>query len=298
MTWRRSRGKTGARPGPATPKHRARRASLTQTGVAYGIRALASLVSLAPLSLSVLASLRDPNDYLRRGPLAWPQPPTLSNYAELFSASHSFITPLAVTAQMVAIILLGQILFSTLAAYAFAFLRFPGRDWLFWVFISTLMVPQAVIVIPLYLAFAEAGLRNTFWALVLPFMIGSPYAVFLLRENFRTLPRELMEAMRIDGAGHARILMHLIVPLNRPILATLAIITVVSHWNSFMWPLVITSGPTWQTITVATSALSTEHDNNWTVVMAATTLAMLPLILMYLLLNKQVARSIGGTDLR
>lgn len=266
--------------------------------VAYAVLGAAVIFTLAPLSLSVAASLRDPNDFLRQGSLQFPHPITFTNYQELFQGETTFVTPIAVTVQMVLVILAGQIIFSTLAAYAFAFLRFPGRDVLFWVFVATLMVPQVVVVVPLYLAFAEAGMRNTFWALVLPFMFGSPYAVFLLRENFRSLPQELLDAMRVDGAGHMRILRSLVVPLNRPILVTLVVITVVTHWNSFIWPLVITSGPTWQTITVATSGLSSQYNANWTVVMAATTLAMLPLILLYLVFQRQVARSIGGTQLR
>lgn len=199
---------------------------------------------------------------------------------------------------MVAVILVGQIVFSILAAYAFAYLQFPGRDVLFWAFIATLLVPQVVVVVPLFLAFQQMGLRNTFWALVLPFVFGSPYAVFLLRENFRSVPQELLDAMRVDGAGHLRMIRSLVVPLNRPIIVTLIVITVVTHWNSFMWPLIITTGDTWQTLTVATSALSTQYNNNWTMVMAATTLAMIPLILLYLVFQKQVAQSIGGTELR
>ncbi|MDO5644256.1 MAG: carbohydrate ABC transporter permease [Dermabacter sp.] len=266
--------------------------------VAYTILGAAVILTLGPLSLAVLTSLRGPSDFLRQGVMHLPDPLTLANYEELFTGATSFLTPFAVTGQMVAVILVGQIVFSTLAAYAFAFLRFPGRDAMFWVFVSTLMVPQVVVVVPLYLAFAEMGLRNTFWALVLPFVFGSPYAVFLLRENFRSMPQELLDAMRVDGAGHGRLLWNLIVPLNRPILVTLVVITVVTHWNSFIWPLVITSGPTWQTLTVATATLSTEHNQQWTVVMAATTLAMIPLILLYLVFQRQVARSIGGTELR
>src|SRR5699024_7409809 len=137
----------------------------------------------------------------------------------------------------------GQMVFSVLAAYAFSHLRFPGRHMLFWVYVATLMVPQVVVVVALYLMMSEVGLRNTFWALVLPFVLGSPYAIFLLRENFRSVPAELMDAMRIDGAGTLRLLWHLVVPLNRPIIVTLVLITVVTHWNNFLWPMVITSGP-------------------------------------------------------
>lgn len=272
--------------------------SVLSAVVAYTILIVAAVLTLAPFSLSIMTALRAPGDFLRQGPIHLPDPATIENFSALFTGPHGFVTPFAVTTQMVAVILVGQIVFSILAAYAFAYLQFPGRDVLFWAFIATLLVPQVVVVVPLFLAFQQMGLRNTFWALVLPFVFGSPYAVFLLRENFRSVPQELLDAMRVDGAGHLRLIRSLVVPLNRPIIVTLIVITVVTHWNSFMWPLIITTGDTWQTLTVATSALSTQYNNNWTMVMAATTLAMIPLILLYLVFQKQVAQSIGGTELR
>lgn len=133
-----------------------------------------------------------------------------------------------------------------------------------------------------------------------PFVFGSPpYAIFLLRENFRGVPSELMDAMRIDGAGTLRLLRSLVVPLNRPIIVTLMLITVVTHWNSFLWPMIITSGPPeWRVITVATSALQSQYNNNWTLVMAGTTIAMLPLVILMIVFQKQITRSVGETTLR
>ncbi len=154
-----------------------------------------------------------------------PTPPTLANYAGL--ADAGFGRALVVTALMTAVILVGQLTFSVLAAYAFARLEFPGRDALFWVYVATLMVPATVTVVPLYLMMAQAGLRNTFWALVLPFMFGSPYAIFLLREYFRGIPADLIKAARIDGANTLDVLVHVVVPASRPILVTLTLITVV-----------------------------------------------------------------------
>lgn len=267
-------------------------------GATYLVLLAAALLTLAPFTVSVLTSLTSPRQLAQQGPLHLPAPPTLESFEQLLSSVDGFVTPVAVTVQMVAVILVGQIVFSVLAAYAFAHLRFPGRDLLFWVFVATLMVPQVVVVVPLYLMLSEAGLRNTFWALVLPFVLGSPYAIFLLRENFRQMPSELMDAMRIDGAGTLRLLWNLVVPLNRPIIVTLVLITVVTHWNSFMWPMVITSGPEWRTITVATSALQSQYSSNWTLVMAGTTLAMLPLMLLMIVFQKQITRSVGGTGLR
>ena len=208
------------------------------------------------------------------------------------------MTPVVVTAQVVGVILVGQLFFSVLAAYAFARLDFPGRDALFWVYLATLMVPQIVTIIPLYAMFAAAGLRNTFWALVLPQVFGSPYAIFLLREYFRGIPEDLISAARLDGCNTMQVLRYVVVPVSRPILATLAVITVVSHWNNFLWPLVITSGPTWQTLTLATANLQSQYNGNWTLVMAATTVAVVPLLVIFLVFQRHVVRSITITGFK
>ena len=285
-----------ARRRPLTGSLLARR--VLSHGATYLVLIVAAALTLGPFLFSVMTALTSTTQFAQEGPLSLPAPPVLDNVIALFSSEDGFVTPVAVTVQMVAVILAGQMVFSVLAAYAFAQLRFPGRDLLFWVYIATLMVPQVVVVVPLYLMLSEMGLRNTFWALVLPFVLGSPYAIFLLRENFRGIPSELMDAMRIDGAGTLRLLWHLVVPLNRPIIVTLVLITVVTHWNSFMWPMVITSGPEWRVITVATSALQSQYNNNWTLVMAGTTLAMLPLVILMIVFQKQITRSVGDATLR
>jgi multiple sugar transport system permease protein len=161
-----------------------------------------------------------------------------------------------------------------------------------------LMVPQAVTVIPLYTMLTEVGLRNTFWALVLPQVFGSPFAIFLLREYFRAIPADLLDAARLDGCGTLRTLRHVAVPVSKPILATLTIITVVTHWNNFLWPLVITTGRRWQVLTVATAGLQSQYNGNWTVVTAATTTAILPLLVLFLAFQRHVVRSITITGFR
>ncbi|MDT5331549.1 MAG: multiple sugar transport system permease protein, partial [Mycobacterium sp.] len=148
----------------------------------YPVLAVGAVITLAPFAMGLLTSFTSARQFNTESPLSLPSPPALENYTGL--ADAGFGRALVVTALMTAVILLGQMTFSVLAAYAFARLRFPGRDVLFWVYIATLMVPATVTVVPLYLMMAEAGLRNTFWALVLPFMFGSPYAIFLLREYF------------------------------------------------------------------------------------------------------------------
>lgn len=264
----------------------------------YLVLVAGGLLTLAPFVLSLMTALKTPQQFATEPTLAFPNPFTGENFARLFGAEFDFVTPTAVTAQMVAVILIGQLTFSVFAAYAFARLRFPGRDVLFWVYLATLMVPQAVTIIPLYAMLADVGLRNTFWALVLPQVFGSPYAIFLLREYFRGIPSDLLDAAKLDGCGTARTLRHVVVPVSRPILATLMIITVVTHWNNFLWPLVITTGKQWQVLTVATAGLQSQYNGNWTIVMAATTVAILPLLALFLLFQRHVIRSITITGFR
>lgn len=270
--------------------------SASKVVAVYAVLAVGAVLTLLPFLAGLLTSLTSPEQFATGSPLALPDPPTLANYTGL--AGAGFGRAVVVTALVTAVILIGQLGFSVLAAYAFARLEFPGRDALFWVYVATLMVPATVTVVPLYLMMAQAGLRNTFWALVLPFMFGSPYAIFLLREYFRTIPADLIRAARVDGAHTLDVIAHVVIPASRPILVTLALITVVSQWNNFMWPLVITSGSDWRVLTVATAGLQTRYDAQWTLVMAATTVAIVPLIVVFVALGRHVARSIVVTGLR
>jgi multiple sugar transport system permease protein len=262
----------------------------------YLLLSVGAVITLAPFVFSLLTSLTSARQFATGRPLRLPNPPTFANYAGL--ADAGFGRAIVVTALMTAVIVLGQLTFSVLAAYAFARLTFRGRDVMFWAHIATLMVPPTVTIVPLYLMMAQAGLRNTFWALVLPFVFGSPYAIFLLREYFRTIPADLINAARLDGASTLDVLVHVVIPVSKPILVTLTLITFVSQWNNFMWPLVITSGPKWRVLTVATAGLQSQYNAQWTLVMAATTIAIIPLIVLFVAFQRHIVRSIVVTGLK
>lgn len=264
---------------------------LVYTGLGVG-----AIVTAAPFVLGLVTSFTSARQFATSAPLTWPRPFVLDNYAALGGAG--FGRAAVVTALMTALILLGQLTFSVLAAYAFARLEFPGRDALFWVYVATLMVPATVTVVPLYLMMAQLGLRNTFWALVLPYLFGSPYAIFLLRQHFRAIPADLVNAARLDGANTLDVIVHVVLPASRGILVTLALITVVSQWNSFLWPLMITSGSKWRVLTVATAGLQSQYNAQWTLVMAATTVAMVPLMVGFVVFQRHIVRSIVVTGLK
>lgn len=263
----------------------------------YLVLTIAAITTLAPMLLALNAAFSDKNEFLREGPLHPAIPPTLENFTDLFSRRVDFGEAIWNTVAVVAIVLIVQMLFSVTAAFAFAKLRFPGREALFWVFLATLMIPQVVTVIPLYFMLASWGARATLLGLVLPYLFGSPYAIFLLRESFRQIPDELIDAMRMDGAGTFRILFGLVVPLSRPILVTLTLITVVTHWNNFMWPQII-GGNRVFVLTTATAALQEQYATNVTLVMAASTIALVPLIALFVAFQQQIVRSISITGFR
>ncbi|GLL02169.1 carbohydrate ABC transporter permease [Dactylosporangium matsuzakiense] len=255
-------------------------------------------LTLAPYLLSVQTSLKTPQQFASQSPLALPDPVTGRNYAALVIGEHSLVPPLVITVQVVVVIVVGELVCSALAAYAFARLRFPGRDTLFWIYLATLMVPFVAIMVPRFAMITELGLRDTFWGIVLPAMFGSPYFVFLLREFFRSIPEDLLDAARLDGAGHLRTLWHVVLPLSRPILSTLLIIATAERWNDFLWPLIVTSGERWRVLTIATAALQSQFNGNWTLVMAATTLATLPLLVLFVVFQRHIVRSITLTGMK
>ncbi|OZD15209.1 carbohydrate ABC transporter permease [Rhodococcus sp. 06-156-3C] len=271
---------------------RPRRRTLVLDVITYAVLVVSSLLVLGPFLLSTMTSLKSSKQFAAEPATSFPSPLTADSYVGLIQGNYGFGRSILVTAVVSLVIVVGQTVFSVFAAYAFARLEFPGRDFLFWAYLSTLMVPGVVTMIPLYLLLSESGLRNTFWALVLPFVFGSPYAIFLLRQHFLSLPTDLISAARLDGAGHLRILWHVVVPLSKPVVSTLAVITAVTHWNSFLWPLIITSGGRWQVITVATANLQTQFNGNWTLVMTATTIAIVPLLALFVAFHKTIVSSL------
>ena len=265
---------------PETASRRAIRLRRLSLAATYAMLLAGAAIMVVPFAYSVLTSLKSPEQFASTDPLAFPAPVTGENYSALFSGDRDFTVPLAVTVQVVAVLTVGQVVCSVLAAYAFARLRFPGRRALFWAYV------------------AKLGLRNTFAGLVAPFLLGSPYAIFLLRQNFQAIPQEVLDAATLDGAGHWRTLRSIVLPMNRPILAALTLITVVSQWNAFLWPSVIAPGRTWSVLTVATQALQEERSGNWTLVMAATTVALAPLVVLFLAFNRQIVAALGIGDVR
>jgi multiple sugar transport system permease protein len=186
----------------------------------------------------------------------------------------------------------GQLIFSSLAAYAFARLNFRGRNVLFLVVLATMMVPIQVLLIPSYLIVQSVGWQNTFQALIIPRMV-SAFGIFLLRQFYLSIPRDLDEAAMIDGATRFGVWWRIILPLSRPALATLAIFAFLFSWNDFLWPLIVTDDPNMRTIQLGLVMFQGRYTTNWTLLMAGTVTATIPTILAFLFGQRQFIESIA-----
>jgi multiple sugar transport system permease protein len=249
------------------------------------------VVSLFPYFLALMTSLKPPDQIFSSSAWSLPHPVTLQNYIDVVT-KYNFLPFVLHTLIFAAILTIGQLIFSTMAAYAFARMEFPGREQIFWLYLATLMVPQMVTLIPLFIILRTFGLVNTWVGLVLPFVLGTPFGIFLMRQFFLTIPRDLEKAARIDGAGTLQIMRDVILPLSRPILATLAVITFVQAWNTFLWPLIITDTDNLRVLTVGIAAFQSNFGTQWNLMMAATFIALGPLLILFFLFQQQIVRSI------
>lgn len=247
-----------------------------------------SVLMVAPFFAMLLVSLVPQQAFLGRdfGLDQW----TLDNYRETLRIVpfgryylNSAIVSVTVT--------LLQILISSLAAFAFARLRFRGRDAIFVLYLATLMIPFPVTLIPNFLIVKNLGWYNTYQALIVPALF-SVFSTFLLRQYYRTLPMDLDEAARMDGASSFRIWLQIVLPLSGPVLAALAIFVFQGVWNDFLWPLVVTSSETMRTIPVGLAAFVGQYSTAWGLLMAGAVIALLPVLVIYILAQKWFVQGI------
>ena len=184
-----------------------------------------------------------------------------------------------------------------MAAYAFARLRFKGRDRLFAVYLGTMMIPAIVTIIPAFLLINAFGWMNTYWALFTP-TVSSVWGIFLLRQFFQTIPRDLEDAARIDGASDWTIYWRIILPLSKPALATLAIFAFMGSWKDFLWPLIVTNRSDMRTVEVGIANFSSMYQIDWPHQMAAAVIVMLPIVVVFVLAQKYFVRGITMTGIK
>ena len=245
---------------------------------------LGALAALTPMVWMVSASLMPTGDASTYPPRLFPRAVTLSHYADLFTRLslgryllNSALIAFAVTAVSLVI--------NSMAGYAFAKLRFRGREKAFRMLVTGLVIPVQVSMLPLFLLMKQLGLVNTYWGVIIP-SLASIFGIFLIRQYALSVPDELLDAARIDGAGELRIYTSIVLPVIRPILATLAIWTFLTTWNDFMWPLVVLSDQSKYTLPVALASLVGEHVQDTELMMAGSVLTVFPVLLVFLVLQR------------
>jgi ABC-type glycerol-3-phosphate transport system permease component len=245
----------------------------------------------------LLSSLKPDYAIFAVPPQLIPNPPRWQNYPEALTFVP-FGRYTLNTLLISVVTILGHLLSCTLIAYAFARLRAPGRDILFLVMLATMMLPYPVTMVPLYIIFQRLEWVNTILPLTVPAFFGSPLYIFLLRQFFLTLPVELEDAARIDGAGTLRIIRHIILPLSLPALATVAIFTFQTTWNDFLPPLIYLQNPQNFTVTLGLQFFRTSYTSRWAYLMAASLVTMLPVVIIFLLAQRLFIEGITLTGLK
>jgi multiple sugar transport system permease protein len=253
-------------------------------------------VMVVPLAWMVLTSLQTLNETRHYPPTLVPASPQWHNYTDVLHRApfaRWFMNTLIVTVVCV----VGNLLFCSLAGYAFARIRFFGREVVFVLVLATLMIPFQVVIIPTFLIVRKLGLIDTLGALILPNLAGA-FGIFMLRQFFRTLPIELEEAARIDGASRLGVLFKIVLPLSGPALATLAVITFMWTWNDFLWPLITIYNPDNMTLQLGMATFQGAHQTNTNLLMAANVMSVLPVLLLFFVAQRYFVRGIATTGLK
>jgi multiple sugar transport system permease protein len=266
-------------------------------GWIYAVLGVGLFLVVMPFLWMVISSFKPEREVRAVPPTWWPETITMENYDRLFTQldfptyfMNSVIVALAVT--------VGNVVFCSMLGYALAKLDFPGKRALFLIVLGTLMVPGAVTFVPLFVMTTKMGLANTLVGMILPFLAG-PFGVFLMRQYILTLPDELIQAARIDGAGELRIFASVILPLCGPALATLGIFTFLGSWNNFLWPLVVAQTEDKYTLPVALALYAVgQNATQYGLLLAGSVVVVIPVLALFLLLQRYIMQGIAMTGIK
>lgn len=263
------------------------RESILSTIVAGYIPMLLALLIIAlPLLIMVISSFKPISEIVTLDPTFFPQEPTLANYgtvADKVPLARVFTNSLIVTTVSAII----KVFLAITTAYALVFVDVPFKNVIFLVILGALMVPPEAAILPNYMTISGLGGRNTLWGIILP-GLGTAFGTFLLRQHYRTLPKELMEAAQLDGAGPWRRLWQIVVPISVPTIATVALVTIVGEWNAFLWPLIITDTPDKMTLPVGLNLLQSIESatGSYGVLMAGAVIVIVPVLVVFAALQR------------
>jgi sn-glycerol 3-phosphate transport system permease protein len=278
-----------SRPAAPSTRHRGVRHVIAQLAI-YVVLLVAAAAVLFPVYYAIAGSVMGPRDLARYPPALVPHHLRWGNLAGVFDViplGRQYLN----SAVQAGVITLAQLVTSVLAAYAFAFLSFRWRSAVFGLFLATLMVPWEAIILPNYLLISGWGLADTRLGLVLPFLVNA-FGTFLLRQSFLQFPRELRDASKVDGCGDLRFLWRILVPLQKPALAAVAVYVFLSAWNQYFWPLLITSTPRMQTLQIGITQLQNAEAADPGLVLAGVTLSLLPTLLLVVFGQRFIVRGL------
>lgn len=265
----------------------------------HGVLILGSIIFVVPLFFMVSTSLKAMRQIALFPPEWIPDPVIWLNYPDVFlyAPMHKYFLN---TIFIVVPAIIGAVVTSSLAAYAFARLRAPGKNFLFMMVLSTMMLPAIVTMIPTYILFAKLGWIGTFRPLTIPPLAGSAFFVFLMRQFFMTIPRELEDAALIDGCSHTRIYTSIILPLAKPVLATVTIFAFMGAWNEYLGPLIYLGNKDQYTLSLGLQVFvsSQQRQAEWGMMMAASTMMVMPVILLFFFAQKQFVQGITLTGIK
>ena len=266
----------------------------------YTLLIVGALISIVPFIYMISTSLKTIGEAL--GSSFFPSELHFENYGEAWRRGN-FPTYFWNSIRITAITLIGSVSISILAAYGFARIKFPGRDLIFGILLSTMMIPVMVTIIPNFLTVTWLGRIgpikwiNNWPALTVPFM-GSVFNIFMLRQFFAQIPDELFDAARIDGSGHLRFLFQVVLPLSKAPLMVIVVLTFIGSWNSLAWPLLVTNTPDWRPISVGMMNFVTEAGQEIHYIMAAAFITIIPILILYFFTQKQFTESIARSGLK
>jgi sn-glycerol 3-phosphate transport system permease protein len=266
--------------------HPARR-DYAATAAKYALLALVALVFVVPIAWMASASLKDLRAIYTFPPQWIPTEPRWQNYPDAWNAvpfGRFYVNTIITTALGVG----AELLLGTLTAYALVFLPFPGKNAFFIAMLAALMIPLQVTMLPNYLTVARLGWLNTYQGIIIP-GASVAFGTFLFRQHFLALPSEILEAARLEGAGHLQLLWRIILPLSRPVFVTAGLISLVNKWNDFLWPLIVTNRIEMRVLPVGLSYLYDQEGNSqWGVIMAATIFVVLPIVLIFIWAQRHI----------
>jgi ABC-type glycerol-3-phosphate transport system permease component len=288
-----------------TPGHRARGRDWVKISgqvLVYTLATITALLFSLPFLWTIGSSLKPITEIFVFPPTLWPTEPRWANYTDIFRIAP-FGTFIVNTIYVTAFAMVGQILSASAVAYGFSRFRFPGRDALFFVVLSTMMLPWQVTIVPTFLLFRFFGWLNTFWPLIIPsFFGGGAFYIFLLRQFFMTIPRDLDEAAKIDGASSVRIFWNILLPLAKPAIATVAIFSFIEHWNEFIGPLIYLNSTDKFTVSIGlrffTAAAFESDEPREAILMAASLIVATPPLILFFTAQKYFVRGIVTTGLK